>query len=64
MRTRKCLRCGGAEVLAYTRGCSAYMAATKADHGYAEVVDVEKQPGKGNQADVAESFWSGNEACF
>lgn len=41
--------------------CSAYIAATKAGHGYAELLDVNKPAGKDNQVDKSESFWSGKE---
>jgi len=38
----------------------AYMKATKADHGYAEVQDVTLPAGANNQKDQAESFWGGS----
>lgn len=37
----------------------AYMKATKAEYGYAEVLDVTLPAGADNQKDQAESFWGG-----
>ena len=36
---------------------TAYVAASRADHGYAEVQDVTRPPGESNRADKQESFW-------